>query len=110
MMCPGRGSNSGPLDYETNALPTALTGQHLSSKFCSITQLFFYGNTYSELIREKLCFFLSRKLMEIFLTILTQTIEICSKRRKKFANVCEIHFVKSGIDNEIDETKFFLAT
>ena len=48
--------------------------------------------------------------MEIFLTILTQTIEICSKRTKKFANVCEIHFVKSDIDNEIDETKFFLAT
>ena len=48
--------------------------------------------------------------MEIFLTILTQTIEICSKRTNKFANVCEIHFVKSGIDNEIDETKFFLAT
>ena len=46
--------------------------------------------------------------MEIFLTILTQTIEICSKRTNKFANVCEIHFVKSGIDNEIDETKFFL--
>ena len=48
--------------------------------------------------------------MEIFLTILTQTIEICSKRTKKFDNVCEIYFVKSGIDNEIDETKFFLAT
>ena len=48
--------------------------------------------------------------MEIFLTILTQTIEICSKRTKKFANVCEIYFVKSGIDFEIDETKFFLAT
>ena len=48
--------------------------------------------------------------MEIFLTILTQTIEICSKRTKKFANVSEIYFVKSGIDNQIDETKFFLAT
>ena len=48
--------------------------------------------------------------MEIFLTILTQTIEICSKRTKKFANVCEIYFVKSGIDIEIDETKFFLST
>ena len=48
--------------------------------------------------------------MQIFLTNLTQTIEICSKRTEKFANVCEIYFVKSGIDNEIDETKFFLAT
>ena len=48
--------------------------------------------------------------MEIFLTILTQTIEICSKRTKKFANVSEIYLVKSGIDNQIDKTKFFLAT
>ena len=48
--------------------------------------------------------------MEIFLTILTQTIEICSKRTRKFANVCEVHFVKSDIDIEIDETKFFYAT
>ena len=48
--------------------------------------------------------------MEIFLTILTQTIEICGKRTKKFANVSEIYFVKSGINNQIDVTKFFLAT
>ena len=48
--------------------------------------------------------------MEIFLTILTQTIEICSKRTNKFANVSEIYFFKSGIDNQIDATKFFLVT
>ena len=48
--------------------------------------------------------------MKMFLTILTQTIEICSRGTKKFANVCEIQFVKSDIHILIDETKFFLAT